>query len=407
MEPSRTNRGGYEYYIPEELVELLELEEVDFLELYGSQPALLSVLGKISRIIRRIEHKVAALRKIIDEARLQEKLSFNPIPRIQELDYCVGAIDSTYPPEGLELVGGRLSAIVAGYVLYGCRKRDHLNVKSYDVIGDVLFYDVEEIKDIVYTKAKIMEKKVAQTLIDYKVKGLVDLDMIVFDGEIIPYKLLYKTPKAKERSPRLQRLEEYTIETLRKARRAGITLIGILKRAYSRTLSVYVRSRLPINDKALMSIALRQGEYTCIGRLRDILPVMVEYMRVPREELRRKYRDAIKENLSRHPEYGEVEICFYKPYTPTSFNQAVKLEILDYGGLGIDKIISYLAGKTSENAVPYFIDVIDTMVRLEARSLEYVRRRLEAELAKRYERLGVILTGHTNPQKRYIVEPKT
>ena len=413
MEPYRdTNRFSRimgEVYIPEEIVELLELEEIDFLRIYGSQPALISVLGKLGRIIRRIEHKINALRKLVDETGLSSKLEFKKIPEEVSEDYCIGAIDSTYPPEGLELVGGRLSAIVAGYILYGCKnkKKDTVNIKNYNVIGDVLFYDVEELKDIVYTKAKILEKKVAQTLIDNKLQGLLDLDFLVFDGEIIPYKLLYKTPKSKQRNHRLQKLEEYTLKILKKAKEARISLIGVLKRAYSRALSVYVNTRIPVNDKAFMSIALRQGEYTCIGRLEQILPRMVKYMRVPREELRRKYMEAIEENLQQHPEYGEVQVCFYKPHNPTSFNQAVKLEILDYAKVGVENIIAYLASKTSENAVPYFIDIIDTMVRLEAQALEYVRRRLEAELAKRYERLGIILTGHTNPQKRYLTEPRT
>ncbi|HDJ84010.1 MAG TPA: hypothetical protein ENG44_03310, partial [Desulfurococcaceae archaeon] len=246
MEPYRnTNRFSRimgEVYIPEEIVELLELEEIDFLRIYGSQPALISVLGKLGRIIRRIEHKINALRKLVDETSLSSKLEFKKIPEEVCEDYCIGAIDSTYPPEGLELVGGRLSAIVAGYILYGCKnkKKDTVNIKNYNVIGDVLFYDVEELKDIVYTKAKILEKKVAQTLIDNKLQGLLDLDFLVFDGEIIPYKLLYKTPKAKQRSHRLQKLEEYTLKTLKKAREARISLIGVLKRAYSRALSVYV-----------------------------------------------------------------------------------------------------------------------------------------------------------------------
>lgn len=411
MEPSRdTSRYGRlgELYIPEEMVELLELEEVDFLRLYGSQPALISVLGKLGRIIRRIEHKINALRRLIDEADLADKLDFKKIPGKPEREYCIGAIDSTYPPEGLELVGGRLSAIIAGYILYGCKGKEKstLGVRSYDVVGDILFYDVEELKDIVYVKAKILEKKTAQTLIDYKLQGIVDLNLLVFDGEIIPYKLLYKTPRVKQRSHRLQKLEEYTLRTLRNARESNVSLAGVLKRAYSRALSIYANTRIPVNDKAFMSIALRRGEYTCIGRLDEILPRMVKYMRVPREELRNKYMEAIEENLKQHPEYGEVQVCFYKPYNPTSFNQAVKLEILDYAGIGVEEIIAYLASKTSENAVPYFIDIIDTMVRLEAQALEYVRRKLEAELAKRYERVGVILTGHTNPQKRYLTEPR-
>ncbi len=372
-----------------------------FYDEYGSQPAILVVLQKVNVIVDKMEEKITKLRDIIDRKKLFLKLRFNRIP-IEYDNYCIAAIDSTFPPEGLDLIGGKLSAIVAGYILYGCRgKRDKERIEARKLVGDLIFLDTEEFKEIVYTKAKILEKKLAQELLTSKEKGLLGLDQIIFDGEIVPYKLIFSSIRRKERKKRLSLLEESVKKSIREAEKTGTTIIGVLKRSYSRLISAIVEEKIPINDKALMSIALKNGEYTCIGKLREVLPKQVNYMNIP-EESKPKYHTIVEENLRENPEYGEIEVCFYKPYNPTSFNQAVKIEILDYGGIGTENIIAFLSSKTSENAVPYFIDIIDSLVRLEAKTLEVARRKLEALLARNREKIGIILSGHTNPQKRYL-----
>ena len=383
------------------------IEEYDelFYEEYGSHPAIVAVLRKVETVVDRIEDKINVLREILNKKDLASKINFNKIP-LEYNNYCIAAIDSTFPPEGLDLVGGKLSAIVAGYILHGCRdKRDKNRVEPRKLVGDLVFADTEEFKEIVYTKAKILEKKLAIELLDNKANGLIGLDQVLFDGEIVPYKLLYSSPKKKEKKKRLRKLEEVIEESISKAEKTNTTIIGVLKRSYSKILSAIIDEKMPINDKAFMSIALNNGEYTCIGKLRELLPRQVKYMNIP-EEAKPRYRNIIIENLDQHPEYGEIEVCFYKPHTKTSFNQAVKIEVLDYGNIGIENIIAYLSSKTSENAVPYFIDIIDSLVRLEARTLEAARRKLEAMLAKRREKIGIILSGHTNPQKRYLSEIK-
>ena len=87
---------------------------------------------------------------------------------------------------------------------------------------------------------------------------------------------------------------------------------------------------------------------------------------------------------------------------------AVRVEVLDYGGLGLERILSMLNALTNPaTGLPYPVDLVDEYTRIEARVLELLRRRVVKRLADLLGAYGpgaLLVLGHTNPEKRYLYE---
>lgn len=318
------------------------------------------------------------------------------------------AVDSTFPIDGgMELVGGRLVAIVVGYVGFSGFQGEEGPRGSYAVAQMV---DSEEALRVVPYYAKLYEKKLAVKLLSAIESGKSNAKIILFDGELVPYPLLFKHPKSIARSRILSKLSEIMPKVLELAEKNSITLVGVVKRSYSKLLAVVAGRRLPLNDKAVMSILLRHGEYAYLGKFSELLPAYAEIVARERGGDRRKYREAVELALQHCSHYGEIAVAFYKPQGTSPSHQAVRVELLDFGGYGLERVLSMLNKLTNPTTgLPYPIDLVDEYIRLEARVLELLRRKVIGHLAQALDYLGpaaVMLLGHTNPEKRYIYEPR-
>ena len=391
----------------EEPYELLPEEGEEEIDLYASQPALVAVMRSARGVAKRLSRKVEGMRGAAEKLRrvLEDRVSqLDPDPPRPAL----AAVDSTYPTPHLELIGGKVNVVVAGYILYGARPE---GIPRSKAVARIVFSESEEeFSKLVSLESKVMERRLIARILEAARKGLVDIDMVLIDGEIVPYPLLFSSPRVVERNRLVKKLSRVTDRVLELSEALGIPLVGVIKRSYSFYTSVLLAERSPVNDKALMSLVLRQGEYASIGSYAEILPRYVDYARIPRgldsEEVRERMRSVILRNLELHPRYGGIELLFYRPHHKVAYGQAIKLEIFPKGSLD-QGMVSALAKMTSYNAVPWVIDVVDEYVRFEAQALGLLRRRLESELAKRYGKLGVVLAGLTNPQKSYLYEPPT
>ena len=318
------------------------------------------------------------------------------------------AIDSTFPIDGgMELVGGRLVAIVAGYVGFNGFQSSEGPRGSYAVAKLV---DSEEALKIVPYYAKLYEKKLAMRILSAIASGSANARIMLFDGELVPYPLLFKHPKSIAKSRILSKLAEVMPKLLEEAEKNSITLVGVVKRSYSKLLAVIAGRKLPLNDKAVMSILLRHGEYAYVGRFGELLPKYATIIALERGGSLSKYREAVKAALKSCSYYADIAVAFYKPHGISPSHQAVRVEILDFGGYGIDRILSMLNKLTNPaTGLPYPIDLVDEYIRLEARILELLRRKVIGYLAQALDYLGpaaVMLLGHTNPEKRYLYEPR-
>ena len=379
-------------------------------ELVEFTPAVQSMLEETKRLAERIAGRIIEFRDSFDKVmRILDKLEWGvlgydkPLPGV--------AIDSTFPMDGgVDLVGGHLAAIIAGYIGYGgVAQGDEKPVES---LVEILFADDEEMRNRIPLYAKILEKKIAMRVLRKHVEGKLKPYMILFDGELVPYKLLFRPWKSIEKSRVLSRLDKATVSVLERAREQKITLVGVVKRSYSRLLRVLNNGEpLPLNDKAVMSIVLKSGNYVVLGRFSELVP---KYAEIIAEDRKRKgknvkgYVEGVKELLEKRPEYGNIVVAFYKPRQGP--RQAIRVEVLDYGGLGMERILSILSTLTNPaTGFPYPIDLIDSYVRLESYMLELVRRRVIKHLVDMLREEGlrgehVIVMSHTNPEKRYIYE---
>ncbi|ABM80441.1 DNA double-strand break repair nuclease NurA [Hyperthermus butylicus] len=383
-----------------------EEEELEF------TPAIRSLLEKSRDIAEEIIKRLMEFREPSGGSgeRLWEKIESvvirgqlgyeEPLPGL--------AIDSTFPIDGgMELIGGRLVAIVAGYVSFGRLQGRILPRQSF---ASVRLVDTEEALKTIPYHAKLYEKKLAMKLLKAIENGDADAKIILFDGELVPYALLFKSPESIGKSRILSRLSTIMQKLLEKAREHRITLVGVVKRSYSKLLAVYTGRRLPLNDKAVMSLVLDYGEYAVVGRFGDILPRYAEIIAREKGVDPKKYRSIVSVNLSNCPDCSNIVVAFYKPHTRTPSHQAVRVEVLDFGGYGLERILSMLNKLTNPGTgLPYPIDLVDEYIRLEARVLELVRRKVIGHIAQVLDVVGpgaVMLLGHTNPEKRYIYEPR-
>ena len=414
MQPDQSWRQPAPGAEPLEAWAWLEEEE----EVLEATPAAVAALRESDSIAEKIVRLLRELRDMLDgDEELRRGLeglvagrlgAEKPVPGV--------AVDSTFPLDGgLDLVGGHLVVVVAGYVGFAgaCG-----GARCSEAHARALLLESEDARKQVPLVAKTLERVLVRRVL----RKLPGIRIVLVDGELIPYPLLFKSEKAVERSRLLSRLDAVTAEMLAEARELGVTLVGVVKRSYSHLLSARLGRRLPLNDKAVMTLLLRPGSYAAAGRFSELLPAYAELVAAQkarqappgtgdRESLARqlaeKYREAVVERLSRRPCYGEVEVAFYRPSRPAAAS-AVRVEVLDYGGLGLPRVLAMLNAMTNPaTGLPYPVDLVDEYTRIEARVLELLRRRVVKRLADLLGAYGpgaLLVLGHTNPEKRYLYE---
>lgn len=391
------------------LAQILEQLTLDIVEEESeeiSQPVIASLLSQVSKLVEKLVERFDSFRAIFLEgldSRIGRRISVYP----KTSEKVPGAaVDSTWPPDGgIELVGGHLIGIVAGYHIFNA-KRD-IGIRSRGVYTRLFFVDSEEARKKIPLAAKLLEKKVGMKLLGLVGDGKLDITMLLLDGEIIPYQLLFKGQQTIMNRRLLHRLDAAVARLLEMARENNIVIVGIVKRSYSHLASTLHGRLLPLNDKALMSIVLRKQEYMVLGKFRDILPA---YARILANSGRApsKLPQVIAERLGVRPEYGEVVVAFYKPSITVPYNQAVRIEVYGVNNENeLERIIALLDSMTNPaTGLPTPVDLIDEYIRFESRSLELVRRRIVSELATRLGPAVTTLLSHTNPEKRYLYEPR-
>lgn len=358
---------------------------------------------KISKL-RGVLEELSSLRKFVDVRRLGPARSLD-----------VYAVDSSYGSPPLELIGGVFTVIAYGYV--GISK----GVQDRFLTGALYFSDGRE--GDISRFAALLEKRLAARLLEAKIRGEKQLDLLVLDGEIaihpLPFNLAVKGGKYEEVNKVVNRLLRWAIES-------RTSVVAIAKRVRSRYLSVLAGRCLPVNDKITASAMLQPGEYFSIGKLRDLLPkwALIHYADCEgggeKEAILKCYRgESAKlspkgERLCRRLQefdknfdevltsatypylrgLGDVEVVYY---VPPGHRTAVRVEVFDSGNIGVDKIVSFLASTASSiTGYPQILDAVDQYVRVSPDLVEAV---LTALLSKTPGALSYLMWP-TNVQKR-------
>ena len=383
-----------------------ELEHLDF---GASQPVIAELMRSVERHAESLARRVredfelistcSELRRIVGGAKR--------FPAVDSIAPPSGvAVDSTFPPEGgVDMVVGTLIGVVAGYVAYRVPGEWGAREKRYVVARTLLVEKQEEATKIASLYSKLLERLLTLRLV---AEQLPEGSVVLIDGEVVPYTLLFTRVKTRPK----RRLDEVTAKLLETAAERRIALIGVVKRSYTTLLNAYAArcgSRLRLNDKAVFSIVLRPGEVAEIGRFSDILPSYAATLQNGSRLAR-----VVEERLRERSAYGEIVVGYYKPRRVPQSWQAVKIEVYaPWLNDSLSAAASHLDGLTSPaTGLPYPIDLIDEVVRIEARALEVVRYRLVRLLRERLQEQGVpdthalTLTLHTNPEKRYLYQPR-
>ncbi|WP_069806877.1 DNA double-strand break repair nuclease NurA [Vulcanisaeta thermophila] len=382
------------------------------IEFWLEPPVLLALQSGVRELIERGVDKEAASLAV----ELRDKLGgmireVGPSPKPLN----AYAIDSSYPTPPLELIGGVLTVLSYGYVGY-------LN-GSYDryVTGELFFEDVGEFERAITRRAQLRERELGVRLLRERSRGKA-IDLIILDGEITIHPLPYNLPIE---GGLLAPVGKVINEFLALAQSTGVPIVGVVKRVRSRLLSVFTGKCLPVNDKLMMSLILKPGEYVVLGRHGDLLPRWLE-INYNDCELRKHCRGGdcpeVRALMRRRLEEGlenlgrvftgddgrlrgislvkDITTVFYRPRNGAP---AVKLEVLNPGGaLGIEDLVSYLESQTTDTGYPFLLDRVDEYVRLNPSILDYVRSMVLRESTELSEAL-VTMLQLTNPQKAYLV----
>ncbi|MEM1597723.1 MAG: DNA double-strand break repair nuclease NurA [Pyrobaculum sp.] len=364
--------------------------------------------------VEKYVEKMAKMERVLHELKsLRGSVDVNKIgpPKI----YNAYAVDSSYASPPLELVGGVFTIVAYGYVGLVDGVQDKF------VTGSIYFSDSREADVSRY--AAVLEKRLAARLLEAKARGDKKFDLLILDGEVaihpLPFNLAVRGGKYEEVNKVVEKM-------LKAAENTGTTVVAIAKRVRSRFLSAVAGRCLPVNDKITASAMLNPGEWFTLGRLRELLPKWAFYHYAEceagplKEEVERCIRGGPSprhdkaERLCRRlaefgqnfgrvlnsPEYphlrllGDVEVVYYVPH---GHRTAVRAEVLDLGGIGVDNVIAYLSATSSTvTGYPSLLDAVDQYIRVPPELVESV---LTAIVSKTPQSTS-LLAWPTNLQKR-------
>ena len=369
-------------------------------------PAMQAVLQLAEDIARRIIERLALLNEVGREELLRAAAAWGAYGRPHDPSTPGVAIDSSYPVDGgIDLVLARLAVVVAGFVCFNGAETGEKCPSTY--AREVLAEGHEDSSKLMLI-AKSLEKRLAIRLL--RSRGGSGFRMMLLDGEVVPYQLLLR-PSAAGRSRLLQRLDRQSCTMLREARNKGVTIVGVVKRSYTRLFAALLKEeRGLVNDRALATLMLKRGEYVVLGGFDRLLPLYARYIAEKRGGNADGYAESVRGRLTRCPEYGGITVAFYKPRLPRA--AAVKVEIFNPDPLGgVEQVIALLDNLTNPaTGLPYPVDLVDRMTWLNSANLELLRRRILGLLSReprglRYAKQLLSLLEHGNPEKVFLYQP--
>ncbi len=250
----------------------------------------------------------------------------------------VYAVDSAFPSTPVSLVGYSMS-VVAVAAVYWCNAS--VKMKRWLIIERLKDLD----QDYVVAFAREQERRLALGL---------DSKSIVLDGELVP---------RQGRNPLWREVKQMSLELVDKVLKARGVIAGVLKRSYSRRLSLLLGVNL--TDKAIASLVLYPGEAI-------VLP--------------HSSKDLVGK--------GCVE-AFYRPLRGVS--PAVKVEACCSSREECLRFIAMLAWEAGPSGFPWALDLVDSMVKRGVGIIDSIENLLLSRLAR--SRLTEVALS-SNPQER-------
>lgn len=394
----------------------------DSFELEESQ----EILFAIARLANRFVDDVAKryVEPVVDKAeKIREILGIRSADHEYEF-LSILAVDSTWTRPFVELVVGDIAVIATGYIIttpvrISSQGIAYIGLRRGNLDSESRFgSDVE-------LDAKIMEFYTAWSKMKHYIE-LVMLDGSLFFSTIpeffSPANVVdIVSAKRNASGPRLASIASTALlKMLRRADTLNIPVVGVVKRVASRFLLPTIDREnlrdiadvlLKTNDKFLLSILLKPGEYIVVDSYLEALKQYLSYMvkRFSGAKVKRVRRVLqIVESCSYTEEEPLKELCkymdntavvYYRQFGDAVYPQVTRLDV--YPKTAVENIVRYAVYNSSQNCVPIPIDYIDRYIRLESTLIKRVYG-----VIKSYIKSPATMTAlsPTNPQKYYLFE---
>lgn len=362
----------------------------------GVIPELLTY--EVDRVIEEIKNNVLKLR---DAVKLREILNTRELIK-KILEYrcvCFYAVDSSFTTPPIEIAGGYLSVIQVAELLAG------ETCSSSPVIRAYVEYHPN--KDLTGVRARLHEREALVGALDKKKRGELKFDIALVDGEILYRGELEEYIRSHtEEEDIVNEVSKLTIEALKLAEETKTPIVGVMKRSYSRDVSVINGLDIKLSDRVLMAKVLEVGEYYVLGNYNNVL----EKLKTSREtaspgKVNLKWLNArvrwLESLKKRYGPYSErVNVVFYKPGTPPN-TLAVKVEIYNPSSWSTEAVLGAVIGVTGSTGFPVPIDYVDRLSSLTAETRDLIYNLVKSKLSVIVNDAEVVelLMRLINPQK--------
>jgi hypothetical protein len=381
---------------------LESLEEFLAREAAGVAPEVVEkvLVRTASRLVKEVEKvrlRIAEIRRSV-EAR-GDIFALRVVGDYERL--CYATVDSSFTAPAIELVGGYLGIIAVVKVLYGSRCGGGRRGSADAEVYTELWFN----RDYVNEFAKYYERATALKLLEAKRGGGLHFDVLLLDGEIIP-----RVWRGPGNEPLRVRAVEVTNRIIELADETDTAVAGVLKRSYSRDLvNILGFHDLRLSDRAVMSLALKPGEYLVAGSYSDLHRELEKLRGRPGVDdewlkARLEWYEGILQNT---PTGYEVKLAFYRA-PKALYPTATKVEYMTSSSLHEEVLISSLAHISTATGLPAPVDEADRLATstLTRELKQTVYQKLIAEVAKSTKASAkevLPLLSLMNPEKLHIV----
>lgn len=378
------------------------LEEFLAREAAGVAPEVVEkvLVRTASRLVKEVEKvrlRIAEIRRSV-EAR-GDIFALRVVGDYERL--CYATVDSSFTAPAIELVGGYLGIIAVVKVLYGSRCGGGRRGSADAEVYTELWFN----RDYVNEFAKYYERATALKLLEAKRGGGLHFDVLLLDGEIIP-----RVWRGPGNEPLRVRAVEVTNRIIELADETDTAVAGVLKRSYSRDLvNILGFHDLRLSDRAVMSLALKPGEYLVAGSYSDLHRELEKLRGRPGVDdewlkARLEWYEGILQNT---PTGYEVKLAFYRA-PKTLYPAATKVEYMTSSSLHEEVLISSLVHISTATGLPAPVDEADRLATstLTRELKQVVYQKLIAEVAKSTKASAkevLPLLSLMNPEKLHIV----
>jgi len=349
------------------------------------------LLTELSRTL--LSRSEAVINVILDLVSMREKIrnklweigALRRLPDYPQKEIVGYAIDSSFV-QALPLVVGDFFLVTAGYIRYP-RLPTHLKERNAGLkVGVRLSNTMITSMRIISSYAHTIERKIGLDLVR-KEEGI---NTILIDGPILPL-YLYYIPREKLYDEEKQ-LIDATEELIRESKDRGVSLVGVVKRVRSRFIpkgfrrvlepelgDKYVKMLDISNDKSLGALIMMSGEAVLFGKLGVSGPA---YEAIITEE---GFGRLAKRFIDSHVWANEMEFAIMKPKRS---RQVISVEVLDYGNLGFENILTWINAHATHTGCPQILDYVDRYVQITSGLIEIARRLLIKIIAQKVRDSG-------------------